>query len=230
MPPERPGEGALPKSFILATAGGRPAPEFLIIEGRPGAGGGSPKNLIVGGLSGLPPHRNAGSLAFFRSRRRAGEGRSAFPKSFILASVQNGSRANDATIPDACRRVPTRSGFPKNLIFGTPPMTRKRRLAGFPGYGTNPQSEQGRGRFPQILHTCVCQQLKRRSSGRCQISVTGRLRFHIHRSDGSGFPKNLIIPPQIPHFIPQILHSCPSRFPRFLIGVPKSFTIKTTSL
>jgi hypothetical protein len=43
------------------------------------------------------------------------------------------------------------------------------------------------------------------------------------------FPKNLIIAPQIPHFIPRIPHSWPSCFPKYLTGVPKFFIIKRAS-
>jgi hypothetical protein len=43
-------------------------------------------------------------------------------------------------------------------------------------------------------------------------------------------PKFLIIPPRISHFTAQILHSYPESLPKYLIGVPKSFTITQTTL
>src|SRR5271170_4275910 len=73
------GEEPLPKSFTLAAKGKPSAPKFLII-GPAGSRDGFPKNLIVGGKPGLPPHRHDGFHGVFSIPKKGRGGVMRFPQ------------------------------------------------------------------------------------------------------------------------------------------------------
>jgi hypothetical protein len=91
---------------------------------------------------------------------------------------------------------------------------------------------QGRGlRPPQISHISVCRRAGSRTVTIPQISHSSSLvHFRINNRRAGLLPKNLIIAPQISHFIPQIIHSYPESFPKNLIAPPKSFIVRLINI
>ena len=184
--PDGAGEGPLPKSLILATKGVSSAPKFIIV-GMAGSRDGFPKNLIVGGSPRLQPHPTGGFPGFPRSRtmarRRAGEGRRAFPKSFIL--VHFWSAAAQMMPPfQPPAGAPTADRFPKNLTVGASPHRFNRlprRRAG--------QARQG-GRTSPNPSYLRCPPVEPRLSWRSRIDHTGSLRFSYPSQRRQRFPQN----------------------------------------
>jgi hypothetical protein len=74
---------------------------------------------------------------------RSGEKR--FAQILHSCVCPEGHWANYATIPAACKRAATRSGFPKNLIVGASSTPGSDASPGFPVLRRRPASEQGRG-------------------------------------------------------------------------------------
>jgi hypothetical protein len=230
MPSERAGQGALPKSLILAYGGRRLPPRFLIIECRFRARG-FPKSLIDGSLPALRP-RSSTSLAWvFPTSNRGRGGAKRIPQishTCACAEPQRQTISNDHTdIQDRSggARLPQKSHSWR--------YSRPSGASGRPASrGLSTARQQGRGLgSPQIPHTCLCRRPGSPANTTPQIPHSSTLvRFRINRRTGASLPKSLIITPQIPHFDPQILHSYPESFPKFLIGVPKSFTINSRSL
>jgi hypothetical protein len=226
----RAGQGDLPKSLILAYAGRCAPPEFLII-GRRFPARAFLKNLIVSDFQGLQPRPNPRPALMFRIPEQGRGGKKHFPqiphtcpctgrRPYELANHHSDiNRRNNGIgfpqIPHSwlCSRPSGTSGRPASRGFSTP-------------------RQQGRALgSPQILHTCLSRRPGSRHDATPQIPHSWTIiYFRIKRRLVAPFPKSLIITPQISHFTPQILHNCAESFPKFLIGVPKSFIITLLTL
>jgi hypothetical protein len=192
MPPDRAGEGAPPKSLIFATAGGRPAPKFLIIwpTRRRGQVPQKRHGWRFARLAVSPGRRSP--LGIFDTEAGQGEER---PVPQILHTWLYPGR-QQSKLRHHSSRLQARGQeirFPQKphswwRIFNA----RKRCFAAVSRLRRRPASEQGRGvEFPHILHTCICRQAGRWPLRRPQISHNWLPPFSYLSRRRQRFPQNL---------------------------------------
>ena len=209
-PPERAEQGALPKSFILASAGRRVAPGFLIVSPSPGK--------RVSTESPVP-------LGFCDPGKGQGRGKP-FPQIPHICVWPAGSQTDYAIVRGRLRARDGEGRSPQKphswrIFRPEAPRGPVSRLL------SHPASEQGgRARLPKsFIVASVRKALRQRPHRSPNSSYFGSICFRILSQVHALLPKSLIIAPQISHFIPRILHSYPESFPKSLIGFPKSFII-----